>query len=134
MLGWQAGAVINAYLAGSEIQGLVVLNYPNYVMESWHGTLLLIAVAAIAIFFNTFLIKKLSMIEGLILMLHVFGFFAILIPLWVTSPRKEAREVFFDFQDNGDWGSVVGACVLGVLSPVFSFIGKLYILLQPTGH
>lgn len=123
VLGWQAGAVINAYLAATEIQGLIVLNNPNYEMHSWHGTLLLIAVAAIAIFFNTFLIKKLSMIEGMILMLHIFGFFAILIPLWVTSPRKQASEVFFDFQDNGDWGSIFGACFLGVLSPVFSFIG-----------
>lgn len=128
MLGWQSGVAINAYLAGTEIQGLIVLNNIDYGLERWHGTLLLIAVAVVAVFFNTFLIKKLSMIEAAILLLHVFGFIAILVPLWVTSPQKAPRDVFFDFQDNGDWGSIAGACVLGVLSPVFSFIGMFGIV------
>lgn len=84
---------------------------------------MMIAVTGIAVIFNTALIRKLPVIEGLILLLHILGFFAIIIPLWVTSPRKPANEVFFDFQDNGNWGSTVGACVLGILAPVFSFIG-----------
>ena len=125
MLGWQSGVVINAYLAGTEIQGLIVLNNIDYELKPWQGTLLLIAVALVAVFFNTFLIKKLSMIEGVILWLHILGFFAILIPLWVTSPHKKSPgEVYFDFQDNGDWGSIGGACILGILSPVFSLTGR----------
>ncbi|PGH16040.1 hypothetical protein AJ79_02020 [Helicocarpus griseus UAMH5409] len=123
VLGWQAGVAINSYLAGTEVQGLIILNYPEYTPERWHGTLMMIAVVIIAVIFNTLLIKKLPVIEGTILLLHIIGFFAILIPLWVTSPRKPPSEVFFNFQDNGGWGSVAGACVLGILSPVFSFIG-----------
>lgn len=123
MLGWQAGVAINAYLAGAEIQGLIILNNPEYVPKNWHGTLLLIAVALLAVLFNTVLVKQLPVIENVILVLHIAGFFAILIPLWVTSEHKPASEVFFNFQDNGDWGSIAGACFLGLLSPVFSFIG-----------
>lgn len=123
VLGWQSGVAINAYLAGTEIQGLIILNNPSYTPEGWHGTLLMIAVTGVAVIFNTVLIRRLPLIETMILLLHIFGFFAILIPLWVTSPRKPPSEVFFDFQDNGNWGSIVGACVLGILSPIFSFIG-----------
>lgn len=125
VLGWQSGVAINAYLAATEIQGLAILNYPSYTPERWHGTLMMIAVTGVAVIFNTVLIKRLPLIEGVILLLHIFGFFAILIPLWVTSPRKPPSEVFFNFQDNGDWGSIAGACVLGILSPVFSFIGTV---------
>jgi len=40
---------------------------------------MIIAVAAIAILFNTFFAKKLPLIEGVILIIHVFGFFGILV-------------------------------------------------------
>lgn len=128
VLGWQAGAAINAYLAGAEIQGLIILNNPGYAPKNWHGTLLLIAVALVAVIFNTVLAKQLPLIENVILVLHIAGFFAILIPLWVTSEHKPASEVFLNFQDNGHWGSVTGACFLGLLSPVYSFIGTAILL------
>lgn len=57
-------------------------------------------------------------------MLHILGFFAILIPLWVLADiPKPASEVFFDFQDGGGWGNQGLSCLVGMLSPVFSFIG-----------
>lgn len=125
VLGWQSGVAITAFQAGTITQGLLILNYPSYVPERWHGTLLLIAVAGVGVAFNTLLIKKLPLIESVILLLHVGGFFAILIPLWATSSPKPPSEVFFNFQDNGDWGSPVGACILGILSPMFSFMGTV---------
>lgn len=53
VLGWQCGCLSGAYLVGTQIQGLIVLNNPQYVAEQWHGTLLTIAVSASAISFNT---------------------------------------------------------------------------------
>ena len=71
------------------------------------------------------LVKHLPMVEGLILILHVFGFFAILIPLWVLAPRNSAKAVFTEFTDGGNWNSMGLSTLIGILSPVFAFIGKL---------
>ena len=105
------------------IQGLVILNTPSYVAESWHGTLLVIAVAAFAIIFNTILAKKLPMVEGLLLVLHVLGLFAIIITLWVLAPTASAKDVFTEFTNAGGWNSDGTAFMVGLLSPIISLIG-----------
>jgi len=70
---------------------MVILNNPNYVPARWHGTLLGIAVASFSLFFNTLLARKLPLIEGIVLVLHIFGFFAILITMWVLGPRTPPK-------------------------------------------
>jgi choline transport protein len=123
-LGWQTGTCIVAFLAGTEIQGLLALNYPSYVFERWHGTLLVIGIAGFSILFNTFFARRLPILEIIVLVLHLGGFFAILITLWVTTPEKNSSHtVFFTFYDGGNWGSIGFSCLIGMLSPVFSFIG-----------
>lgn len=122
-LGWQAGVASTAFLSGTMIQGLIVLWRPEYVAERWQGTLLTIAMALISTFFNTYGARQLPLLEGLVLCLHVFGFFAILIPLWVLAPKQSAKQVFTSFQDGGDWGSIGTACIIGMISPIYSFIG-----------
>lgn len=123
-MGWQTGIASVGFLAGTQIQGLLVLNYESYVFERWHGTLIVIAVACFSIIFNTVAAKQLPMVEGLVLILHVFGFFAILIPLWVLAPRTPAKEVFTEFSDNGGWGKIGLSCMIGMLSPVFTLLGQ----------
>ncbi|OCK81368.1 amino acid transporter [Lepidopterella palustris CBS 459.81] len=124
VLGWQTGIPSIGYLAGTQIQGLIILNNPSYVPERWHGTLLVIAVASYSIIFNTLLARKLPLIEGTVLILHIFGFFAILIVLWVLAPRSKASDVFGQFQDNAGWGNVGLSCLVGQLAPVFSLLGS----------
>jgi choline transport protein len=79
---------------------LVILNNPDYAPERWHGTLLVIAISSFAIVFNTLLARKLPLVEGVVLVLHIFGFFAVFITMWVLGPRTPASEVFSSFQDN----------------------------------
>jgi len=122
-LGWQAGTASSAYLTGTMIQGLIVLNNPSYTPTRWQGTLFTIAISLIATFFNTYGAKQLPLLEGLILFLHIFGFFAILIPLWVLSPKNSAKEVFTTFQDGGGWGSIGTAAIIGQIAPIFAFLG-----------
>ncbi|RDI80235.1 hypothetical protein Vi05172_g9750 [Venturia inaequalis] len=122
-LGWQAGTASAAYLAGTMIQGLIVLWDETYVPARWQGTLLTIAMALVMTFFNTYGARQLPLLEGLVLCLHVFGFFGILIPLWVLAPKQSAVKVFTDFQDGGGWGNIGTACIVGQVSAIFSFIG-----------
>ena len=55
VLGWQTGLASLAFLVGTMIQGLLVLDNSDYVFKNWHGTLLVIAITAFCIIFNTFL-------------------------------------------------------------------------------
>ncbi|EME38970.1 amino acid transporter-like protein [Dothistroma septosporum NZE10] len=121
--GWQCAITSITYLTGTVIQGLIVLNTPSYVFESWHGTLLVIAVAVFAIFFNTVLAKRLPLVEGFLLVLHVLGLFAIIITLWVLAPTANAKDVFTKFTNAGGWNSDGTAFMVGLLSPVISTIG-----------
>ncbi|KAF8855458.1 amino acid transporter [Acephala macrosclerotiorum] len=123
VLGWQTGLASLAFLAGTMIQGLLVLDNPDYVFKNWHGTLLVIAITAFCIIFNTFLAKKLPMVEGMVLIIHLLGFFAVLVPLWVLAPRNSAKEVFTDFLNLGGWSSKGLAFMVGLLSPVYTLIG-----------
>lgn len=112
-----------AFLAGTIIQGLIVLNDVNYVFQSWHGTLLVIAITTFSIFFNTFLAKKLPMVEALILILHIVGLFAIIIPLWVLAPRASAYDVFTQFNDAGGWNSYGTSTLVGFSTTITAMIG-----------
>jgi choline transport protein len=123
VLGWQCGAASSAFLAGTEIQGLIVLNHPDYHYQRWHGTLLVIAVVIFCGLFNTVLARRLPLIEKCVLVLHVLGFFAIMIPLLVLAPKSSSREVWTTFKDAG-WGSQGLSCLVGILTPVVALIGS----------
>jgi len=63
------------------ILALAQLNYPSYTPALWQGTLVYWGVMAVAILINTTASKILPKLESFILILHILGFFAILIPL-----------------------------------------------------
>ena len=56
------------------------------------------------------------------MVLHVFGFFAFIVVLWVMGPRGDSK-VWTEFQDNGNWGNVGLSCLVGLTSPVITLIG-----------
>lgn len=103
-----------AYVSATEIQGLVVLNYPDYAYEQWHGTLMTIAVASFAAIFNITLARKLPLIEAMILIIHICAFFGIIVPLWVLAPRANAKQVFTVFSDGGGCGSLSTSALAGI--------------------
>ena len=100
-----------------------MLNHPDYEGQRWHGTLLVIAITLFSIIFNTFLAKRLPFVEVLILILHVCGLFAIIIPLWVLGPRRSAKEVFTEFNNGGDWNSAGTATLVGFSTTITALIG-----------
>ena len=121
--GWQGSVVGLSFLAGTIIQGLITLNNPNYSPQPWHGTLLVIAVVAFAIIFNTSLAKKLPLVEGIILLIHVVGVFAIVIPLLVLAPRNDSRTALLHFNNGGNWPTMGVAFMVGLLTSLGSMLG-----------
>ncbi|KAF7156356.1 hypothetical protein CNMCM6106_009623 [Aspergillus hiratsukae] len=123
VLGWHTGIAGCCYTVANMMVGVVAINYPDtYTYEPWHVTLLVIAVALVALLFNTVLAQKLPLIEGIILVIHCFGFFGISIPLWVLSPRPAASEVFGSIEDRGGWGNNGLACLVGLVGPIYALI------------
>lgn len=49
VLAWIAATATPSFLGATLIQGLFVLNNPDYVFERWHGTLLYFAIILLAV-------------------------------------------------------------------------------------
>ena len=77
-----------------------------------------------AVFINTVVSSLLPKIEGLILVLHVLGFFAVLIPLVYMAPHGSASDVFTLFLNEGGWSTQGLSFFVGILGNVFSFLGR----------
>ncbi|KAI8665183.1 hypothetical protein NCS56_00953400 [Fusarium sp. Ph1] len=124
-LGWIAVAGSAPFLAGTQIQGMLVLNYPTlYTFERWHGTLLywaiLIGSAGICILCSNIL----PLVEKVTMALHVIFFIIILVVMVAVSPTKHsAAFVFTDFQNNSGWASDGIAWCIGLLSSCYVLIG-----------
>ena len=92
--GWQAEITTAAFFTGTLIQGMLVENHAGYGFQRWHGTLLTWAAILLAVAFNTILSPALPKVEGMVLVLHILGFVAILVPLVYLAPHSTPSEVF----------------------------------------
>lgn len=99
-----------------------MLNYPGYVFEAWHGTLLMIAISLFAVLFNTVLARKLPLVEGIVLVVYICAFIGIIVTLWVLAPRSDAAAVFGGFTDAG-WHSLGGSALIGITAGILPLVG-----------
>ncbi|KAK0927720.1 hypothetical protein LTR29_017549 [Friedmanniomyces endolithicus] len=97
-LGWQSAMPLISYTAAQQIIALIATCQADFVWQGWQGALLTIAFVVFAILFNMFAINKMPLIEGLVVTIHLFGFFAFVVIFWVLCPREPASRVFTEFQ------------------------------------
>lgn len=113
-----------AYIGGQQVLALIVIATDgSYVIQGWHASLMTMAFVLSAISFNTFAIGKLPVLEGLAVVLHVFGFFAFVVIMWVMGPRADAKLTFTDFTNANGWSSVGLATMIGMVGPVTTYLG-----------
>lgn len=124
VIGWQAAMATVALATTQQLQGLMTLNMPSYVAQGWHGTLFSIAITFFAIIFNTVFVNKLPIIEAFGLILHVSGFVAFVVVLWIMAPHSDPKTVWTNFEDNSGWGSVGLSTLVGILGPIVTLIGS----------
>lgn len=122
-IGWQVYLAGVCFMAGTVIQGLIALNVQDYVWQPYHGTLLTIAIIVFSIAFNTVLAAQLPLLEGIVLILHLAGILAIIIPLWVMAPRASASDAILTFSNNGGWSSTGLSSMIGLTAPLSVLIG-----------
>lgn len=123
MTGWQAGLLGATFIVGTVIQGLIILNNPTYVAERWHGTFIVWAIVMFCVVFNTFLARRLPAVEGIVLIIHMMGLFAVVVPLWILSPRSTATDALLTFTNGGGWPTTGLSAMIGLLAPMNSLLG-----------
>lgn len=123
MIGWQASSTTATFLSAGMIQGLAVLNYPSYTPKAWQTILIMYAVLGFTLFINTYLASRLPAVESLVLLIHILGFFAILIPLVHLAPHGSASSVFNTFLNDGNYGSTGLSFFVGLLTSIYSLLG-----------
>ncbi|GAT21225.1 choline transport protein [Aspergillus luchuensis] len=112
------------YLAASVLQSTIAMNIPSYDPKGWHITLIMWAILLICTVLNTWLGMILPVIEVLILLVHVLGFFAVLVPLVYLGPKADPRSIFTVSFDYGGWGDLTLATFIGLKGTVAAFVGK----------
>lgn len=73
-------------------------------------------------FFNTYLAKQLPKVEGAVLIVHIVGFFGVLITLVYLAPHGNAHDVFVLYLNNGGYDKGTSFFV-GLITTVFAFVG-----------
>ena len=113
----------SAYVSGTLIQGFIELVNPAYSPHLWHATLLLYGAVALGIFTTTVIGTLLPRIESMLLVIYIFGFFGILVPLVYLGPHGNAHEVFTTFVNDGGWSSQGLSFFVGISGNAFAFLG-----------
>ncbi|KAF2477510.1 GABA permease-like protein [Lindgomyces ingoldianus] len=121
-LSWQAGTASGPFLVGTLIQACAIVMYPDYAPTNWQGTLMVIAVTILVWVLNIWGANLMPVFQNVMLMIHVFGFLAIIIILWVLSPRAPAKVTFTQFTNGGGWNSMGLALMVGQISAIYACI------------
>ncbi|KAJ5291513.1 amino acid permease [Penicillium angulare] len=123
VLGWQTALASLAFLTGTTIQGAATLGNQHYDSQPWQGTLLVWAALVFALLANLAGGKVLPRLESLTLVVHVLGFFGIMIPLVYMSDHKSTKEVFLQFSNSGEFATQGLAWFVGMSSCAFALAG-----------
>jgi len=124
-IAWQAATIDETYINALLIQSLVTLNYPQYIPHPWHATLISYGIVALAVLVTTMGARIFPKVEAMTLVLHVIGFFAILITLVYLAPKNDPEEVFGTVINGGGFTTYGQSWLVGSVTVMFTFIGML---------
>lgn len=116
VLGWQVGLSSVSYAAAVQIEGLAILVNPSITFEGWHATLFTIAIALVAVMFNTVLVEKLPTFEFIILICHVVAYIAFEAVLLAMGPPSTRQEVFGQWGNEYEWPNISTAVLIGTVT------------------
>ncbi|KAF5869575.1 putative choline transport protein [Botrytis fragariae] len=120
VMGWIAATTAGAFFTSELIEGLAVQNNSEFVPTGWKGTPIFWAVLFLCVSINGFLSRALPILEVAILVVHILGFFAIIIPLVHLGPHGNAKEIFTTFVNTG-WESQTLSFFIGLNGNIAAF-------------
>ncbi|QIX00189.1 hypothetical protein AMS68_005706 [Peltaster fructicola] len=123
-LAWIATVATETLFAGLMLQGVLILDYPNYNAEPYQGTLLTWGVIAICVFINVVIPHWLPRFEVFSGVFHIVGFIAVLTTLLVmTNPKASNADVWLTSNNGGGWPTQGLSYCVGFLGNVATFVG-----------
>lgn len=122
-LAWIATVATESMFAGTIIQGMLILNYPDYEPKQYQGTLLAWLVIFVSVFINVIIPGVMPKIETFILFFHTAGFITIVALLWIYSPHGTPASVFASSLNEGGWSTQGLSYCVGFLGNVVTFVG-----------
>uniref|UniRef100_A0A093ULN8 Choline transport protein n=1 Tax=Talaromyces marneffei PM1 TaxID=1077442 RepID=A0A093ULN8_TALMA len=134
VIGWQAALAASSFMTGQMIRSLAILGNQLYNALPWQDTLIynalpwqdtLIIWATLSLSLTVNLIggKLLPRIQVVVLVLHILGFFAIMITLVYMAEPNTAKEVFTTFQNGGGFSTQALSWFVGMTGSAFGFAG-----------
>lgn len=123
VIAWQAACASVAFINTMLIMAIASINYPTYQMQMWQAMLVFWALVALSVFVNTYLGRAFPSIEALVLVLHIVGFFVILIVLLYLAPKNPTGMVFNTFVNGGGFSSTAQSVIIGSVTIMYSFNG-----------
>ena len=105
------------------IQGAAILGNNLYNALPWEGTLIVWASLSLALVVNLLPGNLLPRIEVIILVVHILGFFGIIIPLIYMADHNTKEQVFLSFQNGGGFATQGLSWFVGMTSCAFAFAG-----------
>lgn len=123
-LSWQAGNASGAFIAGTVIQAILTVNYPDYNPTNWQGTLFVFTTVLLVWVVNTYLIGVVPMLQNALTWIHVLAFLAIIIVLWTKAPLNSASDVFTTFTNEGGWSSTGLSLMIGQITAIYALVGS----------
>ncbi|KAK0301492.1 hypothetical protein LTR82_018300 [Friedmanniomyces endolithicus] len=111
----------------------ILLYWPDstIIASQWFPTVLAIIFLLCGGLFNVYLTRKFAILECIMLTIHWAAWIAIVVTLWVTSPRGKASEVLFTFTNSGGWRSGGVATLAGTWLVVPDNPDDVGFLLEP---
>ena len=100
------------------------MTHPSYEPKKWHSVLLFWAALGFAVFVNAGIGRLLPRIEGFILVVHILGFFGVILPLIFFGQHQDASEVFGTFLNKGDLPTQGLSFMVGLIGTAFPFLGE----------
>jgi len=94
-IAWLAGLAGSPFLIGTTIQGLLVINNPDYIARAWQGYLFMTLIISIALIVNTYFARLLPRLEAVMLALFTCAFVAFLAIFWTSSPKLTAGRLIY---------------------------------------
>lgn len=122
-MSWQFIAIAIGYITTTMIQGIAVLAQPSYEPQNWHTVLILWAVMLFAVIMNSTTGHALAKFEGLVLVVHLTGFFGILIPMVYLARHNDPEWVFTTFINQGGWSTQALSILVSFPTAATSLIG-----------
>ncbi|KAF2098206.1 amino acid transporter [Rhizodiscina lignyota] len=122
-LAWIATVATESLFAGTIIQGLLILRYPDYDSKMWQGTLLTWLVIAVNVAINVLIPGIIPRFELFWMALHLTAYVAIMAALLSTADIGSAHTVFLTSLNEGGWSTQGLSYCIGFLGNVATFVG-----------